>query len=82
MSTVNDYFTDWFPVRNGFKQSSVLSPTLFSIYVNDLANEINDMQCGIDIDGLNIAIMLYADDIVLLSNSEAGLQSMLNKLND
>ena len=44
--------------------------------MNDIAHEINDMQCGIDIDGLNIVIMLYVDDIVLLSNSEAGLQSM------
>ena len=58
------------------KQGSVLFPTLFSIYVNDLANEINYMQCWIDIDGLNIAIMLYADGIVLLNNSEVGLQLM------
>ena len=58
-----------------------MSPTLFSIYVNDLANEINNMHCGVDIDGLNVSIQLHADDIVLLSNSEINLQSMLDKLN-
>ena len=78
---LNDCFTDWFPVQNGVKQGSVLSPTQFSIYVNDLANEINNMHCGVDIDGLNVSIMLYADDIVLLSDSEINLQSMLDKLN-
>ena len=68
--------------RRGVKQGCVLSPTLFSIYVNDLANDINDMLCGVDINGSNVAILLYADDIVLLSDSEASLLTMLNKLND
>ena len=40
------------------------------------------MQCGVDIDGMNISIMLYADDIVLLSDSEVNLQLMIDKLND
>ena len=42
-----------------------MSPTLFSIYVNDPASEINNLQSGIDIDGLNVGtcILLYADDM-------------------
>ena len=39
------------------------------------------MHCGVDIDGLNVSIMLYADDIVLLSDTEINLKSMLDKLN-
>ena len=58
-----------------------MSPTLFSIYVNDLATEINNLQAGIDINDLNIGILLYADNIVLISDTENGLQSMLEKLN-
>ena len=50
--------------------------------MNDLENDANDMQCGIDINGLNVAILLYTDDIDLLSGSKAHLQIILNKLND
>ena len=57
-----------------------MSPTLFSIYINDLVAEINSLQSGIDINDSNIAILLYADDIVFLSDSESGLQSILEKL--
>uniref|UniRef100_A0A3B3HZN9 Reverse transcriptase domain-containing protein n=1 Tax=Oryzias latipes TaxID=8090 RepID=A0A3B3HZN9_ORYLA len=37
---VNDLKTGWFSTPFGVKQADVLSPTLFSIYVNDLAQEI------------------------------------------
>uniref|UniRef100_A0A3B3IP50 Reverse transcriptase domain-containing protein n=1 Tax=Oryzias latipes TaxID=8090 RepID=A0A3B3IP50_ORYLA len=37
---VNDLKTGWFSTPFGVEQGDVLSPTLFSIYVNDLAQEI------------------------------------------
>ena len=56
-----------------------MSPTLFAIYINDLAEEIKESGIGIDVDeGLVVSVLLYADDIVLLADSEDDLQSLLN----
>ena len=34
---LNGELTDWFPVASGVRQGDSLSPILFAIYVNDLA---------------------------------------------
>ena len=78
---INEYFTDFFPVTQGLKQGCGLSPTLFLIYVNDLVTEINALNCGIRFDNNVISILMYADDIVLISESTDELQIMLNSLN-
>ena len=39
---LQDYSTDYFQCPSGVKQGDCLSPTLFSIYINDLAQEIKD----------------------------------------
>ncbi len=62
------------------RQGDSISPTLFSIYLNDLAQEIKSLKCGIDVNGRNVNILLYADDIALIASSEKDLQSMLNVL--
>jgi hypothetical protein len=36
------------------------------------------MHKGIDIDGTNLSILLYADDTVILAPNESNLQCMLN----
>jgi hypothetical protein len=37
---VNNDLTPWFNVEAGVKQGCILSPTLFSVYINDLADRI------------------------------------------
>ena len=66
---INEYFTDFFPVTQGIKQGCGLSQTLFSIYANDLVTKINALNCGIRFDNNVISILMYADDIVLISES-------------
>ena len=46
---VNDKWTDWFVWKSGVKQGDNCSPTLFSIFIDDLVKEINDLQLGINI---------------------------------
>uniref|UniRef100_A0A8P4K2Q4 ribonuclease H n=1 Tax=Dicentrarchus labrax TaxID=13489 RepID=A0A8P4K2Q4_DICLA len=75
---VNDLQTDWFKTPFGVKQGDVLSPSLFSLYINDLAVEIKNANLVIHLNDLTVGILLYADDIVLLAESEDDLQNMLN----
>ena len=79
---LNNKTTAWFECRTGVKQGCNLSPTLFSIFANDLVAEINNLGLGIDIGERKLAMLLYADDIVLMAESEENLQSMLNTLSD
>jgi hypothetical protein len=52
---------------------------MFNIYVNSLIDDINALNIGIDNEKL--AILLYADDVVLLAENEKDLQMMLDVLN-
>ena len=70
----------------GVKQGDCLSPTLFAIFINDLAKEVKDSGVGLDLNiGSNdsnieitfLNILLYADDIVLFADNELDLQSLL-----
>ena len=79
---VNDYLSPLFKVSQGVKQGCKLSPTLFSLYINDLVNEIKQMNLGVDIDELQLSILLYADDVALIAPDADSLQLMLDKLNE
>ena len=75
---INNYKTDYFPITCGVKQGYNLSPTLFSMFLNDLATGIKELNLGVDVDGCNVSILLYADDIVLIALNENNLQCMLD----
>ena len=47
-----------------------------------MVREINALELGIDVNGEKIALLLYADDIVLLSDNETNMQTMLNTLHE
>ena len=79
---LNGLYTESFGVTSGVKQGDIISPTLFSMYLNDLATGIKDLDCGVEIDEFKLAILLYADDIVLIAPNEESLQSMLTYVSD
>ncbi len=62
-------FTDWFITKSGVKQGDTLSPTRF---INDTVHKVNNLNLGINIGNRKLSILLYADDIVLLSDTEEG----------
>ena len=67
---INGYHTDWFPVDLGVKQGCLLSPLLFAIFINDLADQIKQLGLGLPYGDDTLSILLYADDIVLLADTE------------
>ena len=79
---VNDLFSSWFPVSNGVKQGCKISPTLFSIYINNLAQEINNLNCGLNVGDIMVSTLLYADDIILIAPTAENLQLMFDTLNN
>ena len=65
-----------FSVKNGVRQGAVLSPTLFSLYINSLLIQLKSSGFGCHIGNHFYGALAYADDIALLCPSRAGLDSM------
>ena len=61
------------------RQGDPLSSTLFNVYINDFPSFINDRKV-VDINTTSISTncLLFADDIVLIGNSEADLQALID----
>ena len=70
-------FSNWLI---GVRQGCNLSPTLFNIFINDVPNLFDDSCDPVKLGNTNLNCLLYADDLVLLSESQKGLQSCLTKL--
>ena len=75
--------TDVLLCPRGLKQGEVGSPFLFSLFINELTKDIIESgKHGIQLapDLIELLILLFADDVVLLSDSVFGLQTQLNVL--
>ena len=58
----------------------ILCSDIFIVFINDLP-EIFDSSCdGIDIGTYHLNCLLYADDVILMSKTETGLQYCISKL--
>ena len=55
------------------KQDGVLSPVLFSIYLNQLIAQLRHLGMGCYMNGLFTGVFIYADDITLLAQSRASM---------
>ena len=74
----NGTISNQFPVNNGVRQGAVSSAILFSIYIDDLIQLLKKSRLGCHIDGVYFGAFIYADDILLLSASRTGLQSVVD----
>ena len=74
----NGIFSTKFSLICGVRQGGCLSPVMFSVLVDCLIWAIHQSGLGCYIDNINFGILMYADDLVLLSASVHHLQLMIN----
>ena len=96
-SRVNGELSNTFPCQVGVRQSDSLSPLLFAIYLSDLNKFLSEHCEGLKLVPalasefifdekllyyLKLYILMYADDTVVLAESEDEMQKSLNTLHE
>ena len=63
---------DWFQIGKGVRQDCILSPCLFNLYAEYIMRNavLNEAQAGFKIARRNISNLRYADDSILMPESE------------
>ena len=65
----------FFNIAKGVRQDGILSPFLFHFYIRDLIRSIACLNIGCRFLDVNVNLLAYADDLVLLALSWWALQS-------
>ena len=78
----NNHKSEKFSVTNGVRQGGVLSPLLFSVYMDELLAKLKDNGTGCHIGQHFVGALGYADDLILLCPSAEGLREMIKICED
>ena len=70
---------DWFQTGKGVRQTCILSPSLFNFYAEYIMQNArrDESQAGIKIARRNSNNLRYADDTILMAESEEELKNLL-----
>ena len=73
---------DWFQIGKGAHQGYILSPCLFNLNAEYIMrnDRVDEAQVGVKIAGRNINNLRYADNTILMAESEEELKSLLMKV--
>jgi len=70
-------YSSWFQISAGVRQGGILSPVLFTIYLDPLIVQLRHLGLGCTVFGEFYGCLLYADDILLMAHSMHAMQTML-----
>ncbi len=70
--------TEWVRSKRGVRQGCVLSPLLFGLYTEELAVRVRESGKGMQVGNERLSILLYADDVVIMSEDRRELQEILD----
>ena len=73
----NDELSSDFNVCNGVKQGGVLSPHLFTVYVDPLIHRLRNSGIGCKVGPLISNVFVYADDVIILSPTLSSLYKLI-----
>ena len=70
--------SSFFTISNGVRQGGILSPKLFSVYLDDLSKLLISSGIGCFIDNVCFNHVFYADDLCLMAPCAIALQELLH----
>ena len=74
----NGAFSIMLPIKSAVLQGSILSPSLFNLYVDVIIVALSKAGYGCFVHQIYMGCIVYAEDIIVLSASIVVLQEMLN----
>ena len=70
---------EWFRTDLGTRQGDPMSPLLFIAYIDRVMDQVRQNICGINIGGISINNLRFADDIDLLDEDISSLRSQIEQ---
>ena len=67
-----------FGIQNSTRQGAVSSPALFSLYVQELLDRLQDLGAGCFVGQTYVGTVAWADDFLLLAPTRTAMQRMLD----
>ena len=75
-------FLTFLSKKNGVRQGDVLSPILLNVYCDELLQRVQGRDIGCHVGATFVGIVVYADDLTLLSPTLRGLQKAVDICHD